>query len=115
MDRAVEIHGEYYTETVLLLRASGEALPFADGSFDALSEFSILHYAPHPSGAPREMLRVARRAVVIVDCNRFAQGSWPARLLKLFLYKIGLWHAFGFLGIRGKRYQISEGDGLFCS
>jgi ubiquinone/menaquinone biosynthesis C-methylase UbiE len=103
------------TETVALLQASGEALPFAGGSFDVVSEFSILHHVPHPSVVVKEMLRVARRAVVIVDCNRFAQGSWPARLFKLFLYKIGLWYAFNFVRTKGKRYQISEGDGLFYS
>ena len=101
--------------TILWLQASGEALPFADGSFDAVSEFSILHHVPNPSAVVREMLRVARKAVVIVDCNRFGQGSLPARLFKLFLYKTGLWHAFNFVRTRGKRYQISEGDGLFYS
>jgi ubiquinone/menaquinone biosynthesis C-methylase UbiE len=103
------------TQTIPLLQASGEALPFADGSFDAVSEFSVLHHVPNPTAVVREMLRVARRAVVIVDCNRFGQGSLSARLFKLFLYKTGLWHAFNFLRTRGKRYQISEGDGLFYS
>jgi ubiquinone/menaquinone biosynthesis C-methylase UbiE len=103
------------TQTVSLLQASGEALPFADASFDAVSEFSMLHHVPHPSAVVREMLRVARKAVVIADCNRFGQGSLPARLFKLFLYKIGLWHAFNFVRTRGKRYQISAGDGLFYS
>lgn len=102
-------------QAVSLLQASGEALPFADASFDGVSEFAILHHVPNPSAVVREMLRVARRAVVIVDCNRFGQGSLPARLFKLFLYKIGLWHAFNFVRTRGKRYQISEGDGLFYS
>ena len=103
------------TETISLLQGSGEALPFGDGSFDVVSEFSILHHVPHPDTVVREMLRVARRAVVIVDCNRFAQGSWAARFFKLFLYKIGLWGAFNFVRTGGKRYQISEGDGLFYS
>jgi ubiquinone/menaquinone biosynthesis C-methylase UbiE len=98
-----------------LLQASGDALPFADASFDAVSEFSILHHVPDPSAVVAEMLRVAHRVVVIADSNRFGQGSWPARLFKLFLYKVGLWHAFDFLRTRGKRYQISEGDGLFYS
>jgi ubiquinone/menaquinone biosynthesis C-methylase UbiE len=102
-------------EAVTLLQGSGDALPFADGSFDVVSEFSILHHVPQPSTVVREMLRVARRAVVIVDSNRFAQGSWPARLFKLFLYKMGLWGAFNYARTRGKRYQISEGDGLFYS
>jgi ubiquinone/menaquinone biosynthesis C-methylase UbiE len=103
------------TQAVSLLQGSGEALPFGDASFDVVSEFSILHHVPEPAKVVGEMLRVARRAVVIVDCNRFAQGSWAARLFKLFLYKIGLWHAFNFLRTGGKRYQISEGDGLFYS
>ncbi len=103
------------TRTVPLLQASGEALPFGDGSFDAVIEFSTLHHVPNPSAVVREMLRVARRAVVIADCNRFGQGPLPARLFKLFLYKIGLWHAFNFVRTRGKHYQISEGDGLFYS
>jgi len=103
------------TQTVSLLQASGEALPFADASFDAVSEFSILHHVSNPSAIVREMLRVARKAVVIVDCNRFGQGSLAAKLIKVLLYKTGLWHAFNFVRTRGKRYQISEGDGLFYS
>lgn len=103
------------TAAVSLLQGSGEALPFADGSFDVVSEFSILHHVPQPSKVVSELLRVARRAVVIVDSNRFAQGSWPTRIFKLVLYKIGLWHAFNFVRTGGKRYQISEGDGLFYS
>lgn len=103
------------TQTVSLLQASGEVLPFADASFDVVSEFSILHHVPNPSVVVREMLRVARRVIVIVDCNRFGQGSLPARLFKLLLYKMGIWHAFNFVRTRGKRYQFSEGDGLFYS
>jgi ubiquinone/menaquinone biosynthesis C-methylase UbiE len=102
-------------QNVSLIQASGDALPFADASFDVVSEFSILHHVPEPLKVVGEMLRVARRAIVIVDCNRFAQGSWPARIFKLALYKLGLWHAFNFLRTGGKRYQISEGDGLFYS
>lgn len=103
------------TRTVALLQASGEALPFGDASFDAVSEFSVLHHARNPSAVVGEMLRVARKAVIIADSNRFGQGSLPAKLFKLFLYKIGLWRAFDFVRTRGKGYQISEGDGLFYS
>jgi ubiquinone/menaquinone biosynthesis C-methylase UbiE len=103
------------TQTVFLLQASGEALPFADASFDVVSEFSILHHVPDTRAVVREMLRVARRAVVIADSNRFGQGSLPAKLFKLLLYKIGLWPSFNFVRTLGKRYQISEGDGLFYS
>ena len=103
------------TESISLLQASGDALPFADASFDAVSEFSVLHHVPEPTAVVAEMLRVARRVVVIADSNRFGQGSWPVKLFKLFLYKVGLWHALNFVRTRGKRYQISQGDGLFYS
>ncbi len=100
---------------ISVLQASGEALPFPDNSFDAVCESATLHHVPDPSTVVREMLRVARKVVVIADSNRFGQGSWTARLLKLSLYKLGLWRAFDFLRTRGRRYQISQGDGLFYS
>lgn len=100
---------------VSLFQASGDALPFSDASFDAVSEFSMLHHVANPDAVIKEMLRVARKAVVLVDCNRFGQGSLAARLFKLFLYKLHLWDAFDLVRTRGKRYQISEGDGLFYS
>jgi ubiquinone/menaquinone biosynthesis C-methylase UbiE len=103
------------TKTVSLVQASGECLPFLDKSFDAVSEFSVLHHVPNHIAVVNEMLRVARRLVLIVDCNRFGQGPLPARFFKLFLYKIGLWKAFNYLRTGGKHYQISEGDGLFYS
>ncbi|MGB7433997.1 MAG: class I SAM-dependent methyltransferase [Candidatus Acidiferrum sp.] len=103
------------THTVSLLQASGDALPFANGSFDAVIEFAALHHVANPSVVIKEMLRVARKVVVVADSNRFGQGSLPARLFKLLLYKTGLWNAFNFLRTRGKHYQISEGDGLFYS
>jgi ubiquinone/menaquinone biosynthesis C-methylase UbiE len=101
--------------SVPLVRGSGDSLPFADESFDAVCEISILHHVPNPSVVVIEMMRVARKLVVIADCNRFGQGSLPARWLKLFLYKFGLWGAFNYVRTAGKHYQISEGDGLFYS
>src|SRR6185437_856205 len=49
----------------------GEALPFEDASFDAVCSFSILHHVAKPNAIVREMLRVARKAVIIIDGNRF--------------------------------------------
>ena len=100
---------------VPLVRGTGESLPFADRSFDAVCEFSILHHVPDPSKVVSEMLRVARKVVVITDSNRFGQGSTAARWFKLLLYKAGLWGAFNYVRTKGKHYQISEGDGLFYS
>ena len=98
-----------------LLLANGDALPFADQSFDAVCEFAILHHVPDPARVVQEMLRVARKVVVISDSNRFGQGPLPIRLVKLLLYKLKLWNAFDFLRTGGKRYQESEGDGVFYS
>ncbi len=93
----------------------GECLPFADNSFDAVCEFAVLHHVRDPGRVIKEMLRVARTAVFISDANRFGQGRLPARLLKLSLFKLGLWPAVNFLKTRGKVYSYSEGDGLFYS
>lgn len=98
-----------------ILCAAGEALPFADGSFDAVCEFAILHHAANPRAVIQEMLRVARKAVFLCDSNRFGQGSRAARLIKLLLYKSKLWGAFNYLRTGGKGYQITEGDGLAYS
>jgi len=98
-----------------LLLASGDALPFPDKSFDAVCEFGILHHVPDPARVVQEMLRVARKAVVLSDSNRFGQGPFPLRIAKLLLYKLNLWKAFDFLRTRGKGYQVSEGDGVFYS
>jgi ubiquinone/menaquinone biosynthesis C-methylase UbiE len=101
--------------SVPLVRGSGLALPFADGSFDAVCEISILHHVPDPAAVVSEMMRVARKMVIIADCNRFGQGPIPARWVKLLLYRVGLWRTFNYLRTGGKHYQISEGDGLFYS
>jgi ubiquinone/menaquinone biosynthesis C-methylase UbiE len=98
-----------------IVQATGEALPFANASFDAVCEFATLHHAANPTAVVEEMLRVARKAVFICDSNRFGQGSLPARLLKLALYKVGLWRAFNYLRTGGKGYVITEGDGLAYS
>ena len=98
-----------------IIQATGEALPFADGSFDAVCEFATLHHAANPTAVVKEMLRVARKGVFLCDSNRFGQGSLPARLLKLALYKARLWRAFNYLRTGGKGYMITEGDGLAYS
>jgi ubiquinone/menaquinone biosynthesis C-methylase UbiE len=98
-----------------LIRGSGLALPFADQSFDVVCEVSILHHVEDPESVVKEMLRVARKAVLISDSNRFGQGSLYARLLKVLLYKAGMWRAFDWLRTSGKGYRILDGDGLTYS
>jgi SAM-dependent methyltransferase len=45
--------------------ASVLALPFAAGSFDAVTCLEVLEHLDDPASAVRELLRVARRAVVV--------------------------------------------------
>lgn len=100
---------------VSLIQSSGESLPFPDASFDAVCEFSTLHHVPQPALVVKEMLRVARKVVLLADSNRFGQGSTSARWLKLALCKAGLWNSFNFLRTGGKGYMLTEGDGLAYS
>jgi ubiquinone/menaquinone biosynthesis C-methylase UbiE len=99
----------------IIIPGVGEALPFEDASFDVVCSFGILHHVPRPESVIREMLRVARSAVIISDSNRFGQGSWPMRVLKLGLYKMHLWGVVNYLKTSGKGYLVSPGDGVAYS
>jgi ubiquinone/menaquinone biosynthesis C-methylase UbiE len=103
------------TSHVTIIRGTGEALPFPDRSFDVVCEFATLHHTASPNTVVQEMLRVARRAIIVCDSNRFGQGPMLARLIKLALYKARLWKIVDFLRTGGKGYMITEGDGLAYS
>jgi ubiquinone/menaquinone biosynthesis C-methylase UbiE len=98
-----------------IVQGKGGALPFTDNSFDAVCEFAILHHVADPGTVVSEMLRVAKKAVVLSDSNRFGQGSMMLRLVKLALYKSRLWGAFNYLRTFTKGYQFTEGDGVAYS
>ena len=91
------------------------ALASADGEFDLVCEFAVLHHVPEPSKAVGEMLRVARRAIFISDANNFGQGCKISRWVKQAFNAFGLWPVVSYIRTGGKRYCISEGDGLFYS
>ncbi len=98
-----------------LVEGDGANLPFAEGSFDLVCEFAILHHVSEPHLVVDELNRVAAKAVAISDANFMGQGSSLARLLKLALYSLGLWPVADFIKTRGTGYTISEGDGLAYS
>jgi SAM-dependent methyltransferase len=91
------------------------ALAAADGEFDLVCEFAVLHHVPKSARAVGEMLRVARKAVFISDANNLGQGGALARGLKRTISALGLWRAFDLLRTRGRGYHVSAGDGLFYS
>ena len=52
-----------------VVRARAEALPFADGTFDAAMAVLSDHHWPDRAGGLRELRRVARRHVVVFQCD----------------------------------------------
>lgn len=99
----------------VIVQGVGESIPFEDGSFDAVYAFGMIHHHPRPNDVVREMIRVARKMVIISDGNRFGQGPWPLRIFKLGLYKAGLWKVARFVRTGGKGYIFSKGDGVHFS
>ncbi|HEX8694172.1 MAG TPA: class I SAM-dependent methyltransferase [Longimicrobium sp.] len=98
-----------------LRQGDATRLQFADGEFDLVCEFAVLHHVPRPEVAVAEMLRVARKAVFISDANRFGQGGPLSRGVKQVLAALGLWRVADLVKTRGKGYTLSEGDGLAYS
>ena len=93
----------------------GQALPFANGSFDAVCEFGVLHHVKRPNEVVREMIRVSRLGVFLSDTNRFGRAGVLARLVKLAAWKTGLWPAMYFCWTKGKNCDISDCDGIAYS
>lgn len=94
---------------------SGAAIDFPNQSFDASVELGVLHHVPDPPKVVAEMIRVSRRAIFIFDCNRFGQGRYLSRLIKIAAWKTGLWEPIDWIRTRGKGYTISQEDGLAYS
>ena len=98
--------------TTQLIDGDAMRLPFADNSFDLVCEFAALHHIPAPAKAVSEMLRVSRKAIFISDSNNFGQGGKLSRIFKQALNAAGLWPMAVFIKTGGKRYSVTEGDGL---
>lgn len=95
-----------------LIDGDALALQFADGGFDLVCEFGVLHHIKTPARAVAEMLRVAGKAVFVSDCNNFGQGGVLARLAKQTADFLGMWSLIDLIKTRGRGYTVSEGDGL---
>jgi SAM-dependent methyltransferase len=53
---------------------SAYSLPFKDGAFDVVTCWELLHHLDIPVKAIAEMLRVARRQIIILEPNRINPG-----------------------------------------
>ena len=65
------------------VQASAGALPFGDGAFDAAMAILSDHHWPDRAAGLRELRRVARRRVVVFQCDLEAQ--WDFWLLRDYL------------------------------
>ncbi|MEO0063127.1 MAG: hypothetical protein RLZZ08_1687 [Pseudomonadota bacterium] len=98
-----------------LVPGDAMALPFPDKSFDFVIETAVLHHVADPAAAVREMVRVARKCVLISDSNKFGQGSTAVRWAKQMIGALGLWRPLIWLSTGGKMAKWSEGDGVYFS
>lgn len=94
-----------------IVEAAGESLPFADRSFDAVCELGVLHHVARPNELIAEMTRVARRAILLSDENRFGRGRTLTRLARFALYRAGLWPLAVRVRHRGRPYRLTAEDG----
>lgn len=99
----------------MLVDGNALALDYPDDSFDFVIETAVLHHVPDPRRAVAEMVRVARRGVMLSDANRYGQGSLKSRVAKDVLRRLNLMDTFIWLQTRGKMHKWSEGDGLYYS
>jgi demethylmenaquinone methyltransferase / 2-methoxy-6-polyprenyl-1,4-benzoquinol methylase len=75
---------------VELLQGEAEALPFADGSFDALTFTYLLRYVADPAGTLRELARVVRPGGRVASLE-FGVPPWaPARAAWRLYTAVGL-------------------------
>jgi len=50
---------------------SAEELKFPDGSYDTVLEQNMLHHVPNPEKALQEMVRVSKKRIIVLECNRY--------------------------------------------
>lgn len=62
-------------DRIQLLLARGEQLPFADGTFDAVTFTYLLRYVTDPEATIREMARVARPGGVVANLEFAVPGN----------------------------------------
>lgn len=71
--------GQRAPDAAPCVQASAEALPFADGSFDAAMAILTIHHWPDWRAGLRELRRVATRRVVLLTFDCDASGFWLTR------------------------------------
>lgn len=94
---AVDIVDHNVTEVPMQLY-DGERLPFSDKSFDVALLVFVLHHAEHPEALVREVLRVTRSTVVVIEdapetrAERWCWRAWDCVLNHAAHDDIGVAH-----------------------
>ncbi len=62
---------EFSGKGLTFKQCDSEKLPFKNKSFDTVFEKDMLHHAANPEKALKEMVRVAKKRVIVVEANRY--------------------------------------------
>jgi ubiquinone/menaquinone biosynthesis C-methylase UbiE len=92
-----------------------EQLPYRDSSFDAVVATGVLHHVPEPQKVIDEMIRVARSAVFISDCNVYGQSGRVKGFAKRLLASAHLLKPLNWIRRGGHLWYWSPGDGIAYS
>jgi len=92
---------------VNLLRLDAEALPFADGSFEAVTCLEALEFIPNAHRALEEIGRVLKPGGFVLLSNRVGAEAalFPGRISRRGRLEEALRH-LGFVHIRAQRWQV---------
>lgn len=61
----------YSGESVSFSVGDAQKLNFENESFDTVMEKDMLHHVPYPSDALKEMIRVSKKRIIIIEANRY--------------------------------------------
>ena len=95
------------------VRASGMALPFADGSVDICLSSNVAEHVPHPWRLGREMLRVTRPGGLVVLSYTVWLGPFGGHEMGLTHYLGGARAARMYTRRHGHRPKNDYGSSLF--
>lgn len=64
---SIDVKNKSRTKSINPIIYNGTNIPYADNSFDLALLFTVLHHTPNPELVIKEVLRVAKRVIIIED------------------------------------------------
>ncbi len=61
----------YSNESVSFSIGDAQKLDFESNSFDTVMEKDMLHHVPSPADALKEMIRISKKRIIIIEANRY--------------------------------------------